>query len=152
MVQLIMDFNTVIPIILVIVGFVLIIAELLIGLDSLFDLVLSGTALLIAGSVGYLVPSWPVSIVLALLLLVVYWFLGRNYVHKFIDTHPRKTNADRLVGQTSTVSRVRADGKAFFAKFGGEEWKIESDADLAEDLKVVVTTVKGAILEVEIIK
>ena len=143
-----MELNTLIPITLVILGFVLIIAELFIGLDSMFDLVLSGSALLISGATGFLAENWIVSMALTFILLITYWVLGRRYVHKMIKTHPHKTNSDKLLDRQTKISRVNEEKTSFYAKIDGEEWKVVSEASLKMNTKVTVTKVNGAILEV----
>lgn len=147
-----LDVNLVLPILIVVFGLTMVIAELFIGIDSYFDLVLSGTALMIGGGIGIAAANAPIALICTLLLLVLYWLLGRKYVHKLIKTHPRKTNSDKLIGQIIQITRVNNDSGAVFGKIEGEEWRLQpntSNLDLKPNDNVRVTKIVGAILEVE---
>lgn len=146
-----LDLNLIIPVALVVIGLVMILVELFIGIDSLFDLTLSGTALFLAGGFGIVTLSWVIALIVAILFLMLYWALGRSYIHKIIKTHPRKTNKDKLIGVTTKVSRVNDEKGKAFIKLEGEEWLVNAENQLKIGDKVEVTKVDGTILQVIVI-
>ncbi len=145
-----MDLHIIVPLALIGIGLAMIFAELIIGLDSLFDLTLSGAALFFAGLIGFALRSWEISLIAAFILLILYWALGRAYIHKLIKTHPRRTNSDKLIGLKVKITRINESGVAF-TKLEGEEWRVEPKAGFEMQVsdKVEITDVKGVSLIVK---
>ena len=67
-----MDQLVTIPQLFVIAGLLLVLAELLVGIQSGFDLVLIGSILVISGFVGMFTGSTPLMLVLATALSILY--------------------------------------------------------------------------------
>lgn len=134
---------------LVVAGVLLVLAELVLGVDSLFDLVLSGAALMLAGVIGFFAGSWLVGLVLAVALVLAYWFAGRGLVRSRLLSTNTKTNADKLLGSVAIVVRgVSGPGSKYVVKIDAEEWTAESSHKLQPGDSVEVVKVNGAILEV----
>jgi membrane protein implicated in regulation of membrane protease activity len=66
-----------------------------------------------------------------------------------VQLHP--TNADKLLGITSKVTRTQGNGQGII-RIEGEEWSCDAEVDLKAGDKVRVIEVKGSLLAVEIIK
>lgn len=142
-----MELSVIVPFTLIAIGLAMIFIELIVGLDSLFDLTLSGTSLFFAGVIGLFFESWEAAIIASFILLISYWVLGRAYIHKLIKTNPRKTNSDKYLDKEVTIARVNDKGIAF-AKLEGEEWRVEtkSGSKLSEGDSVLIQDVKGVSL------
>lgn len=144
--------DTLLPIInpgLVILGFILISLELFIGLDSLFDLVLSGLALIAGGMLGLLLGNnVVVGLVLSLVFLIGYWFLGRAYLKDKLQPEHTHSNVDRLPGMVVQISKQTARG-TFIANVEGEDWSVSCEQQLQIGDKVEILSASGAILIVK---
>ena len=73
------------PQLIVILGLVLALAELAIGIDAGFDLVVIGSILVVSGLLGT-VTSLIVSLICAIVLVGLYFFFGRRLI-KSLDRH-----------------------------------------------------------------
>ncbi len=144
-----METATTINLILVVVGFGMILAEILIGIDSLFDLVLSGLSLLIGGAIGLLFSSSLIGLAVSAVLVVLYWVLGRRYVRQRLHIPGHKTNVEKIVNQTGKVLRVKSNGD-YVVSIDGEEWTAESKDELEEGNQIRVIEVNGTVLSVRI--
>lgn len=132
---------------LLFLGAALIIIELFFGLESTFDLVLSGIAIFIGGLFGIIAGNlWFVGLIAAIILLILYWIAGRQFVHKQIHVDISHTNVDRLVGMEGKVKRITPKG--FVVSVEGEEWTAESTDELKIDDIIHIKATKGTILEV----
>lgn len=125
----------------------MILAEILLGIDSLFDLVLSGSSLVVGGLVGIFTSSSVVGLAVSAILVVVYWALGRKFLHERLAVEPSVTNVDRIVGHSGTVVRTTKNGK-FVVKVDGEEWTATASEQLQPNDNIIVNTVSGTVLEV----
>jgi len=134
----------------VIIGLVLILLELVIGVETTgFDLVFLGSALVLGGLVTWPANSFVVTMVVVIVICVAYMAIGRRYVHRWAAVRKSKTNVDAIVGRTGIVVRGisrNADGRV---KVGSEDWKARATEDIEEGAGVVVTEVTGATLIVE---
>jgi len=136
--------------IFVIIGLVLILLELVIGVETTgFDLVFLGSALVLGGLVTWPANSFVVTTVVVAVICVAYMAIGRRYVHRWAAVRKSKTNVDAIVGRTGIVVRVisrNVDGRV---KVGSEDWRARATEDIEEGAEVVVTEIAGATLIVE---
>ena len=100
-----MDQLVTIPQLFVIVGLLLVLAELLVGIQSGFDLLLIGSILIVSGFAGMLVDSTELMLVLATALSILYIAVGRKRIRQKITTVTKKTNIDKLIGAGGVVVR-----------------------------------------------
>jgi inner membrane protein len=136
--------------IFVIVGLLLILLELVIGVETTgFDLVFLGSAFVLGGLVTWPAHSWVVTIVVTTVICAAYIAIGRRYVHRWAAVRKSRTNVDAIIGRTGIVLRSisgHADGRV---KVGNEDWKARATEDIEEGAEIVVRDVAGATLIVE---
>jgi len=65
------------------IGLVMILAELLMGLLTGFDLVFLGSAFILGGLIAWPFHSWILALVLTMIICLAYIVLGRKYVHRW---------------------------------------------------------------------
>lgn len=131
------------------IGLLLILLELLLGLDTGMDMVFVGTAFLIGGLITWPFKLWGVTVITTAVICVLYVFLGRKYVHKWTAVKLEKTNIDAVIGSTGIVLtgiKPRTVGRV---KVGNENWRAKSEEDIPEGQEIVVTGVTGATLTVK---
>ena len=131
------------------VGLVLVILELLIGVDTGLDLVILGSVFIIGGLATWPAESWLITVAIICVLSIMYLFLGRKYVHRRLLFKEEKTNIDTIVGKRGFVLRpIKAD-KAGLVKVGYEEWRARADEEIGEGEEVTVTEISGVTLMVK---
>lgn len=134
---------------LIIVGLLAILSELFIGIQTGFDLVLIGSILVLSGFIGT-VTNLVVALTIAVILSLVYLLYGRTFIRSKLQIlTTRKTNIDRLIGQTAIVVRTITPHAAGMIKLGDEDWRADSDETLYEKDKVKVISIEGVTLKVE---
>lgn len=134
--------------ILTIAGLVLILLELVIGIEAGFDLVLIGTILLGSGLLGSYTDNLEMALVVAAVLSFVYILFGRNLIKKKIIVLTRKTNIDKLVGQKGVVIRSITPDTAGLVRVDDEDWRANSDEVLYEKDRIEVIGLEGVSLNV----
>lgn len=134
----------------VIIGLVLVLLELVIGVETTgFDLVFLGSAFVLGGLATWPAHSFVVTTVVVTVICVAYMAIGRRYVHRWAAVRKSKTNVDAIVGRTGIVLRGisrNVDGRV---KVGSEDWRARATEDIEEGAEIVVTDVTGATLIVE---
>lgn len=135
-----------IPQLFVIVGLLLALAELLVGIQTGFDLVLIGSILFVSGFVGMLTNSVPLMLVLATVLSIVYIAVGRNKIRQKITTVTKKTNIDKLIGATGTVVRSVTPDTPGLVRVNDEDWRASADEILYERDVIIVEGIEGVTL------
>ena len=138
-----MELFSFLPELFIVVGLLLVILELIIGIEAGFDLVLIGSILVISGFTGNFVGGPIVSLVLASILSAVYFFYGRALVKDKLKVKNHSTNTDRLIGQTGVVLQAISPMKAGLVKVEDEEWRARSDQALVTGETIVVTAFNG---------
>lgn len=134
--------------ILVILGFLLIAAELFVGVQTGFDLVLIGLSLLAGGIIGNWINLPWLSITVATFLIFLYVFAGRKLIKsKFIiSTH--KTNVDSLIGKTGIVIKEIDRDKKGKVVIDGEIWLATANSIIPVKRTVIVKSIEGVTLYV----
>ena len=142
-----METAIIINISLIVIGFVLIVTEVIIGLDSLFDLVLSGSALAFGGGFGLVTQSALVGLTISIVLLGAYWLIGRQMVRSRLHVEGERTNADRILGLRATVQRIKDNGN-YVVSIESEQWTAVSESDLKPGDHAQVVGVDGSIIHI----
>ena len=133
----------------VVVGLLMILLELIVGVNTGLDLVFLGTAFILGGLVTSQFESWILSLIVTSVICVAYVALGRRYVHRWTAVRKSKTNIDAIVGRTGIIEQNitrNVDGRV---KVGNEDWKASAAEDIETGVEVVVTGVSGVTLIVE---
>ncbi len=141
-----MDSVVTIPQLFVIAGLLLILAELLVGIQAGFDLVLIGSILFVSGFVGMFTNSVPLMLILATVLSILYIAVGRNKIRQKVAVVTKKTNIDKLVGSTGTVVRSVTPDTAGLVRVNDEDWRASAEEILYERDAIVVEGIEGVTL------
>ena len=141
-----------IPELAVILGLVFVFLELIIGIESGFDLVLIGSILLLSGFAGIGTSNFLLTLILTSLLSLFYILYGRSRVKQKIISLTHKTNIDKLIGSTGKVIKTIFPHDPGLVKLDDEVWRAEADSELLEGRKIIVTGVEGVTLRVGEIK
>ncbi len=131
------------------IGLLMILLELIVGVETGFDLVFLGSAFIIGGLVTWPLNSWIITLVVTSAICVAYVALGRGYVHRWTVARKSKTNIDAIVGRTGVVMQRIAKNVDGRVKVGNEDWKARATEALEKGDEIVVTGVSGVTLIVE---
>ena len=137
---------------LVIGGVVCVIAELLLGAVTGFDLALIGGSLAIGGAVGLVFGSTKMGLFSAGALSLVYLLFFRRWLRAKLTADHKPSNVDAVVGRTGIVTVRIAPHAPGQVKVGSEIWRAElTQADGAArepGETVAVESVEGVTLKV----
>jgi len=134
--------------IFVTIGLLLVLLEIIIGVDTAFDLVIIGSILILAGAVTLPFHNWWLTLVVAVVLSALYLSLLRRYIRRHMRKGGAKTNIDAYIGQTAVVLRKINAAEIGRVRIGSEEWRASADSEIQPGEMVVVTSVKGITLKV----
>jgi membrane protein implicated in regulation of membrane protease activity len=140
------------PEIFVLVGIVFMAAELFVGIETGFDLVILGLALSLGGGVGLLTDSFIITLIVATLLVLAYILFGRKAIKKKVLVLTHSTNIDKLIGKTGLVIRSITPNTPGMIRLDDEDWRATSIQVLYEKDKVKVESIEGVTLRVIKIK
>jgi membrane protein implicated in regulation of membrane protease activity len=132
-----------IPQVFVVIGLLMVLAELVIGIQTGFDLLLIGSIMVVSGFVGIVTGSEMLMLLLAIGLSVVYIAVGRKRIRQKITTVTKKTNIDKLVGATATVERNINPDTAGIVRVDDERWRASADEVLYEGDTVTIEAIEG---------
>jgi membrane protein implicated in regulation of membrane protease activity len=127
----------------VVIGLLMILAELVLGIQTGFDLLLIGSIMVIAGFAGILTGSELLMLVLAIGLSILYIAVGRKRIRQKITTVTKMTNVDKLLGATGTVERGIAPDAAGIVRVGDEKWRASAEEILYEGDPIVIEGIEG---------
>lgn len=137
---------------LIIGGGVSIIAELLLGVLTGFDLALLGVSLVAGGALGLLFGSTQVGLFSAGALALIYFVFLRKWVRSALSSPDRPSNVDAVVGRTGVVTVRIGLHEAGQVKVGDEVWRAvlapESNGAREPGQPVTVQSVDGVTLVV----
>lgn len=133
----------------VIVGLLLVLLELIIGVETGLDLVFIGSAFVIGGLVSWPFNSWLLTVILTSAICIAYVAIGRRYVHRWTQVKKARTNIDAIIGREGTVLRNIARNADGLVRVGNEQWRARAEEDIQEGDEIVVTSVSGVTLIVE---
>ena len=135
-----------------VVGLLFVLIELIVGVETGFDLVFIGSAFIIGGLATWPAHSWLVTVIITSIICVAYIVLGRRYVHRWTAVKTTKTNIDAIIGRQGIVLRSIARNVDGLVKVDNEQWRARAEEDINEGDEIVVTSVSGVTLIVEKIK
>jgi membrane protein implicated in regulation of membrane protease activity len=138
--------------IFVVIGLFMVLLELIVGVQTGFDLVFLGSAFILGGLLTWPLHSWILTLIVTSAICLAYVALGRRYIHRLTAARKSKTNIDTVVGRKGIVLQKitkNIDGRV---KVGNEDWKAKAAQDIAEGDEIVVLDVSGVTLIVEKIK
>lgn len=127
---------------------VAIIAELVLGVSTGFDLLLMGLIFVIAGGIGIASGSFTTALVVVAVLSLLYAFVGRKFIKSKLTIQTTKTNVDAIIGKKAIVVQKITPAKAGQVKVDGEVWRAEGEKTIDEGSEVVVDSVSGVTLTV----
>ena len=130
-------------------GLVLVLLELIVGVETGLDLVFLGSAFILGGLVTWPFHSWILTIIVISIICVAYVALGRRYVHRWKATGKSKTNIDAIIGRTGVVMRDITRVNDGLVKVGNEKWRARAEEEVKEGEEITVTSVSGVTLIVE---
>jgi membrane protein implicated in regulation of membrane protease activity len=133
---------------LITAGIIAIIIELLMGVATGFDLFIIGTLLVIGGAIT-LFSTLFMGVVVAVILTIIYFLFGRKIVQKSLSIETKKTNIDRIIGQTALTVKQIAPSHPGQVKIEGEVWRAEGEELIEHGLKVTIVSVSGVTLKVK---
>ena len=132
-----------------VVGLLMILLELIVGVNTGLDLVFLGTAFILGGLVTLPFKSWILTLIVTSVISMAYVAIGRRYVHRWTTVRKSKTNVDAIVGRTGIIMQNIARNVDGRVKVGNEDWKASAAEDIETGVEVVVTGVSGVTLIVE---
>ncbi len=104
-------------------GLVLIILELLLGVDTGLDLVFIGTAFGLGGLITFAFHSWAWTLIASGVICVLYVIIGRRHIHKRTAVKLSRTNFDAVIGRSGAVKKDIGPGQDGLVKVDNEEWR-----------------------------
>ncbi len=134
------------------VGLLLVLMELIIGVETGLDLVFTGSAFILGGLVTWPFHSWLPTVIVTSIICVAYVALGRRYIHRWTTVKKAKTNIDAIIGRQGIVLKSIARNVDGSVKVGNEQWRARAEEDIKKGDEIVVTSVSGVTLIVEKIK
>ena len=136
-------FTITLPHVFVVIGLLMVLAELVLGLQTGFDLLLIGSIMVISGFIGLLTGSELIMLVLAIGLSILYIAIGRKRIRRKITTVAKKTNIDRVVGSTGTVVRDINPTTAGIVRVDDEQWRAAAEEVLYEGDPIIIEAIDG---------
>jgi len=136
----------------VIMGLLLVLLELVVGVETGLDLVFIGSAFALGGLVAWPFHSWLLTVIVTSVICVAYVVVGRRYVHRWTAVRKAKTNIDAIIGRQGIVLKSIAKNADGLVKVGNEQWRARAEEDIKKGEEIVVTSVSGVTLIVEKIK
>ncbi len=138
--------------ILIIAGALAIVAEVVLGVVTGFDLAIMGLALMAGGGLGLAFGSAQVGLFAAGAFAFVYLAFFRRTVKSRLTGPNRPTNIDVVLGKTGVVTERIAPHAPGIVRVGDELWRAaladESAAAKEPGATVVVDSVEGVTLKV----
>ncbi len=135
--------------IFVIVGLLLVLLELIIGVETGLDLVFTGSAFILGGLATWPFHSWLLTLIITSVICIAYVALGRRYIHRWTAVKKAKTNIDAIIGRQGIVLKSIARNVDGLVKVGNEQWRARAEEDIKEGDGIVVTSVSGVTLIVK---
>ena len=135
--------------IFVVIGLLMILLELIVGVETGLDLVFLGSAFVLGGLVTWPFNSWILTVIVTSIICVAYVVLGRRYVQRWKMTGKSKTNIDAIIGRNGIVLQSISRNADGLVKVGNEQWRARAEEDIKDGDEIMVTNVSGATLIVE---
>jgi len=130
----------------VVVGLILVLLELIVGVETGLDLVFIGSAFIIGGLATWPFHSWWLTLVVTSAICVAYVVLGRRYIHQWTAVKRVRTNIDTIIGQQGIVLKTISRNVDGLVKIGNEQWRARADQDIEQGEEIIVTSISGVTL------
>lgn len=137
-------------VIFIVVGLLMVLLELIVGVDTGLDLAIMGLVLIVGGAVTAYFSSWYLTVSVTSVVGVLYLLLGRRYVRtRLYSGGGIKTNADALIGRIGIIEKDADRNTVGLVRMGTEQWRAscEEPARVGEEVEVV--SIKGITLTVK---
>jgi len=131
------------------IGLLMVIMELILGVETGLDLVFIGTAFILGGAITAAFNSWVWTIIVTVIICIIYVAAGRRYIHRRIAVTGEKTNIDAIIGRTGIVEQAISPTVSGMVKVGTEQWHARADEDINPGDEITVTGIKGITLTVK---
>lgn len=128
------------------VGFLLVIAELVGGIDTGFDLVSIGLAFVLGGLIGWPFGSWPAPMISVTVVSIAYIAFGRRNIKRWVQVRGTKSGVDRLIGRTALVVKPISKYERGRVKIDAVVWRASADEEIEEGIEVAIDGVHGSTL------
>jgi len=132
-----------------VVGLLMVLLELIVGVETGFDLVFLGSAFILGGLVTWPFNSWVLTVIITTVICIAYVALGRRYVHRWKASGKSKTNIDAIIGRIGVVVKDITKVNDGLVKVGNEQWRARAEDEIKEGDEIVVISVSGVTLIVE---
>jgi len=143
-------FNSWLWVIFVAGGLLMVLLELIVGVETGFDLVVLGSLLILSGLATSFVGNWWVTAVCACVLGLVYIIVGRKYVHRLRQWRTEiKTNIDAIIGESGYVVKVITSNTDGSVSVRGQLWRARAEEDINNGEEIVVNDIVGTTLIVK---
>lgn len=130
-------------------GLLLIILELLLGIDTGLDLVFIGSAFVVGGLITLAMDSWVWTAIVTGIICVLYVAIGRRYIHNRTAVAATKTNIDTIIGKSGFVEKPIKPGRHGLVRVATENWRAVADEELKAGEPITVVSVSGITLTVK---
>lgn len=137
---------------LVILGIVAIAVEIILGAATGFDLLVIGIILIISGGTGLVTTNFSFALILVTVLSLLYVFIGRRFIKNKLSVATTKTSVESLVGSKAVVTKTITSHKAGQVKVDGEIWRATAHTAIEPGATVMINSISGVTLDVEIAK
>jgi len=135
--------------IFVIIGLLLVLLELIVGVEAGLDLVFIGSAFTIGGLATWPFENWMLTLVVTSLICIAYVVLGRRYVHRRTAVKKSRTNIDAIIGKQGIVLKSISKSTDGRVRVGNEQWRARADEEIKQGEVIVVNSISGITLIVE---
>ncbi len=135
--------------IMIAAGLVLILMELLLGIETGLDMVFIGSAFVLGGLITIALKDWVWTAIASGIICVIYVFIGRRYIHSRVAVKTERTNIDTIIGKRGFVQQDITQQRYGIVKIGMEEWRAKADEDIKKGEEITVTGVSGVTLNVK---
>jgi len=130
-------------------GLLFALLELVLGVETGFDLVVIGSAFILGGLATWPFQSWLLTVIVTTVICAAYLAIGRRYVHGWTAVRKEKSNIDAIIGREGIVLKSIAKYADGQVKIDNQQWRARAEEDIKEGDEIVVTSVSGATLIVE---
>ena len=134
---------------LIILGIVAVTLEVVMGAATGFDLLLVGFIFIISGGLGLFLHSFQYALMTVAILSFLYVFFGRKFIKSKLSVTTTKTNTEKLVGATATVTKKITPNHPGQVKLDGAIWRASAESPIEVGERVTVESVSGVTLAVQ---
>ena len=135
--------------ILIILGILAIVTEILLGVATGFDLFIIGGIFIASGTIGKIINSFEVSMVMVAVFSFIYITVGRAFVKNKLAVATKQTNVDAIIGKRGMVIKKITSQKPGQVKVEGEIWRASADKNIEEGMEIMIESVSGVTLRVK---